>query len=285
MFFFTVGDVGAEISRRMTAEEFFDESIAEWGRLKGKHFVIYYGPPQDRTIALKLLHRAEKYYRSIGAQIGYTRYSRFWTWDNRVKIIMFPDQQSFVVNTGRPDWAKGYVDRDAHLFQSRTIVTYKQEHEFFDGVLPHEISHLVLHDFITSPSFPAIITENNPVQHRAISLWFDEGVAQLQEREKSAIADQMMRILMKRGQYIDFHYLSQWDIRKERDVFKIKVFYAQSLSVIEFLIKTYGSAAFGRLCRNLKDGKTFEEALRHAYTNRIDTLSDLEEKWVRYMSR
>jgi hypothetical protein len=108
-------------------------------------------------------------------------------------------------------------------------------------------------------------------------------VAQLQEASKTDIAAQVSQILVRQKRQIPMRVLMDWDIRKEKDANTVKIFYLQSLSVAEFLIKSYGSAAFGELCRNLKNGKTFEEALRGAYTNNINTIEDLESKWVAAM--
>ena len=143
-------------------------------------------------------------------------------------------------------------------------MTYLRETNFYDELLPHEISHLVLRDF----------TSNR------IPIWFEEGVAQLQEASKSQMAATACRNLIQRGENIPFAILMKWDIRQERDPNKVMVFYLQSLSVVEFLIKNYGSTAFGELCHHLKNGKTFEEALRGAYTNNINTIEKLESKWV-----
>jgi hypothetical protein len=239
----------------------------EWQEIQGKHFVVHYADKDDQESAKKLLSKAERYYNTIGARLGYTRYAKFWTWDERVKIILFPDQKSFVLSTGQPLWATGYTDRDAYLLNARSIVTYKQEHAFYDGLLPHEISHLILHDFIQ--------------RKEAIPLWFDEGVAQLAEEHKSEVARQIMFILVGREQHIPIETLMVWDIRQEKDPHKVKIFYAQSLSMVEFLVDHYGNAAFSRLCRNLRDGKPFAESLQNAYSNQINSLMDFQDKWKR----
>lgn len=239
-----------------------------WEEIKGKHFVVYSYPAHNREAANTVLRRAEDYYQKIGGQIGYTRYHSFWTWDERVKIILFPDQPSFAETTGQPTWSQGYASRDAYLFKSRTIVTYLQESNFYNEILPHEVSHLILRDF----------TANR------IPVWFEEGVAQLQEASKSEIAARICRTLIERKKYIPLSVLMNWDVRTEEDKSKVAVFYAQSLSIVEFLLKRYGNAAFGELCGHLKNGKTFEEALRGAYTNNINTITDLENKWITSMS-
>ena len=240
-----------------------------WQELKDNHFFVYYQAKEDQDLAKNFLRQAENYYQKIGTQLGYTRYGDFWTWEERAKILIFHNQKSFVEATGQPAWTTGYADRDIYLFKSRVIVTYKQEKQFLDGLLPHEISHLILHDFILKERIP---------------MWFDEGVAQLQEPAKKDVAAGIMHTLILKRAYIPFEILAALDIRKETDTGKVQAFYAQSLSIVEFLLEKYGSDSFSRLCRYLKDGKDFEKALSSAYTNTIGSMKDLEQKWLAYMN-
>jgi hypothetical protein len=239
----------------------------DWQEAKGKHFIVFYVSDADKEFADTILRRAETYYQRIGDRVGYTRYGDFWTWDQRAKILLFPDQQSFTATTKQPLWSTGFADRNAKLFQSRSIMTFKQEYEFFNGLLPHEISHLILHDFIA----------------KDIPVWFDEGVAQIDEGEKSEIVKQMMHLLVERNRQLPFETFVNWDKKIQQDPQKVKIFYAQSLSVVEFLLKKYGSDAFVRLCRYLRDGRSFEEAFKGAYTNKIQSLAELEKRWVQEM--
>lgn len=241
---------------------------ARWGQLKDKHFVIYYEERGDAALAAQVLRKAEEYYAKIGSHIGYTRTNQFWTWDERVKIFLFHTQDSFMRSTGQPAWSTGYADRDSRVFKSRTIVTFRQETEFLDGLLPHEVSHLILHDFIKDSPIP---------------VWFDEGVAQLQERGKSAAAQRIMQELVGDARHVPFSIFSGLDIRQENDPVKARVFYAQSLSVVDFLVKRFGAESLATLCRNLRDGKDFEKSLSDATRGNIKNYADLEFKWSNYL--
>ncbi len=237
-----------------------------WGEIKDKHFVIFYESKKDASLAKDLLRQAEGYYSRIGENIGFSRTNKMWTWDDRVQIFLFATQASFVASTGQPVWSTGYADRDSRLFSSKTIITFRQEENFVDGLLPHEISHLILHDFIPSTA--------------RIPIWFDEGVAQLQESNKRVMANSIMKTMTSRGQQIPFAQFLHWDIRREKDTRKAQVFYAQSLSVVDYLVTKFGSDALGRLCRNLRDNKDFSEALKAAYPGVFRDLQDLEKKWI-----
>lgn len=237
-----------------------------WGEIKDKHFVIYYEVAKDKSLAASYLRQAEKYYQIIGERIGYSRANKMWTWDERVQIFLFATQESFSASTGQPAWSTGYADRDSRFFKSKTIVTFSQEKDFGDSTLPHEISHLILHDFISNSD--------------RIPIWFDEGVAQMQEKDKLAMVKGIMKTLVRRSQHIPFDQFLTWDIRKERDTRKVQIFYAQSLSVVEYLITKFGVDAFGRLCRQLRDGKDFTQSLLATYSGVFSDVYDLERKWV-----
>ncbi len=243
---------------------------AAWGEIKDKHFVIYYESQNDKAVAANLLRRAEDYYRKIGDDIGYSRTNKMWTWDDRVQIFLFATRETFLAKTGQPVWSTGYADRDSRLFKSKTIMTFKQEENFSDGLLPHEISHLILHDFIPNERIP---------------VWFDEGVAQMQEMDKRAMARSIMRKLTSGDQYIPFDKFMRWDIRTESDPRKAQIFYVQSLSVVDYLITKYGVGAFGRLCRQLRDNKDFSTALAGAYAGIFKSPQELEKKWVLFLNQ
>lgn len=116
-------------------------------------------------------------------------------------------------------------------------------------------------------------------------MWFDEGVAQLQETSKSGQAAKIMKKRLAENSQYPCADLADLDIRKERDTQKVMTFYAQSLSMVEFLLTSYGNDSFGRLCRNLRDGKNFEESLRNAYNGQIESMNELEKKWILYIRR
>ncbi|HSV43924.1 MAG TPA: hypothetical protein VLJ10_05150 [Candidatus Bathyarchaeia archaeon] len=239
-----------------------------WEQIRGKHFLLYYHPNWSAAKAQEVLRLAERYYQEIAETLGFTRYSDFWTWDDRAKIFIFPSQEVFSQKTGAPAWTTGYSDRDSFLFQSRAIVTYQQEAALAEEILPHEVSHLILHDFIPEANLP---------------VWIDEGIAQLFEKEKVRLVDRVMSFLVTNGQFIDVEFLNRWNIRKEHDGKKIEVFYVQSLSIIKFMREEYGHSSFQEFCRHLRDGKDINSALRAAYTGKIHSLKDLEREWLKYI--
>ncbi len=248
-----------------------DASAITFKEEKSVHFVASYEESVDVYWVKRMLREAERYYNKVADQIGYARYKDFWTWDERVKIVVYPNQEVFNKRSGQPAWSRGGVIhfRDNNRLKTRIIVTFKEENKFIDEVLPHEVSHLILRDFIGF--------------NKSIPRWFDEGVAQLHERGKKEKAEGYMRSYVRRGQYLPFREMFRYNIKEQKDPIKVAVFYAQSVSIVHFLIKKYGSQKFGQICKNLQDGYNFEAALKRTYSQTFDSIEALEKKWLSYM--
>jgi len=241
----------------------------DWKEEKGEHFIVRYSDGVVASWAKSVLRKAEQYYDKISYKLGITRHSDYWIWENRVMIIVYSDQTEFVQATGLPAWSRGGATRDANLFNRKEIVTYKQEDGFLEGVLPHEISHLILRDFMGSG--------------RNIPMWFDEGIAQLHEKGKREQAQEIMRSRTAEGKYVPMNLLFLQDVRLESDPEKASLFYAQSVSVIDFMLRKFGSRDFSRLCREMKAGKGFEDAFHVAFVSKIKSIDELEKKWLSYL--
>ena len=242
---------------------------AGWLKVEGDHFVVLYPVSDDADTAQAILDHAEDYYHDIADDIGYSRYQNFWTWNDRVKIVLFDDQQSYVGKTGQPPWSNGFASIYSELFKSRVIVSYKDQPNFLEVILPHEITHLVLHDFIGF--------------QRPIPRFFDEGVAQLEQKDDSLSHMDVMARLITEGQIIPLRQLLSYDLIAHRDDARsVSIFYVESLYIVDFLIKTYGKDAFKEMCRLLRDGRGFEEALKASYYPTIDSMETLQERWEEY---
>ena len=240
-----------------------------WLKFEGDHFVVLCASSDDADTAQDILNHAEDYYHDIADDIGYSRYQNFWTWDNRVKIIFFHDHESFVQQTGQPPWSNGFASLYSELFKSRIIVSYKGQPDFLEVILPHEITHLILHDFIGFD--------------RPIPRFFDEGVAQLEQKDDSLSHHDIMARMIMAGKVIPLQDLLAYDLMAHKnDAMSVSIFYVESLYIVDFLVKTYGKDAFKEMCRHIRDGDSFEQALKSSYYPTIDSMQTLQEKWFDY---
>jgi len=236
----------------------------EWKEEKGDHFIVHY--MNDAARPKEILRKAEIYYNKIAEDLGYPRYSNFWQWEKRVKIYIHPSKEAFQAATGQPVWSHGmasYLDKSIHSIETND--------NFLDAILPHEITHLVFRDFVGFKG--------------EVALWMDEGVAQWEEDDKREAAISAMPDLVARGDTLTTQSLTSIDVRRETDPAKVRLFYMQAISLVDYLIKNYGTSSFTNLCRELRDGKGLEEAMRIAYSNSIRNIEELDDKWRKYVLR
>ena len=259
----------------------------EWIELNGEHFIVYF--IGEEKLAKEILDKAEFFYRNIATELGYPRYSEFWMWDKRVKIYLYPDHQAFLKATGQPQWSQGMAD-----YKNKTIISYAWSKGFVEALLPHEIAHLIFRDFVGFKG--------------EIPLWLDEGVAQWEEEAKRKQIKAMSRQLFNNDSVLSLEDMMKLDIRHitqtdrvyirstltksgERGVLflsgdnLINTYYIQAVSLVGFLIEKYGSYAFAAFCRELRDGKSLEDALKFAYPDHIRNLTEFENKWREYLER
>ena len=263
-----------------------DDKI-HWQELKGTHFWIYY--VGEESFARDVLNRAEGYYSRIADELGYARYQGFWTWDKRCKIYIYPDHDSFSkASLDQPEWAEGMAE-----YKSRSIYSYAWKEGFLDSLLPHEMTHLIFRDFIGFPG--------------EIPLWLDEGIAQWEEEARRPAMKAMAKKTYEENGFLTFEEMMRLDIRylpKNENVYirsaiakegghgvvflstenLIKTYYLQSVSMIGFMIERYGGETFTVFCRELRDGKDFESAIRAAYPN-ITGIKDFEDGWKKYLEK
>lgn len=149
------------------------------------------------------------------------------------------------------------------------IRTFPSAHGFFDSTLPHELGHIIFREFI---GFKAQIPS-----------WFEEGVAMYQEKARRWGAHDTVRKAMEDGTFKPLDELSITSLRRTSSKDLVNLFYAESASVVNFLINEYGQQRFVRLCRKLKDGGPFSWALDSVYV-RFKNIDDLNKAWVKYLN-
>lgn len=230
-----------------------------WDIRKSTHFIVHY---KFRDVyndyVSKVITKAEGYYRAITNYLGFRR-DDFWTWDDRCRIYIYPSQEEYQANTSTPEWSTGSV----HII-SKEIATHIKDEKFLNFILPHELGHIIFREFVGF--------SNN------IPLWIDEGVAVLQEKDRSgylAIAKQ----IVQGKKCIPLENLSRIQDYSQIDPV---IFYSESASIIEFLLEKFGRPKFVNFCRRLRDSKDWETALFKTYP--FSNLSELEEAWTAWVS-
>lgn len=242
----------------------FEGFAQYWQELKGEHFKVYY--TKDRVFAKEVLEKSEYYYDKIASDLGYVRYSSFWSWENRAKIYIYSEKDdylTYIKKYDHPTWAVGIANYD-----DKEIISYVDSAGFLDSVLPHEITHLIFRDYVGGKNIP---------------IWIDEGVAQWQEKGRAQFAKKKMRKLLESYTPIPIERLTTLNIGKVTNEAIVELYYVQAISLIDFLVRSYGGDNFIFFCKYLRDGKDVGEALKFTYPVSIRSVDVLHNKWLKYI--
>lgn len=233
-----------------------------WEETRSRHFLVrHHGAV---AFAAKIAAEAERHYEAIARDLGYTRFGGYWLWSERVTIVLHPTPAAFAAATGAPEWARGKAD-----YRARRIHAIAGDEGLSEAVLPHELAHLVFREFVGFEG--------------DVPLWLDEGVAQRQEGGGVALARSRTRAWMSQGGLISLAELTR--LRREDVGTRIPAhaFYVQAASVVGSLVDVHGSERFTKFCRQLRDGRSLEDALRFTYPEAVRTIRDLERGWKTYL--
>ena len=232
-----------------------------WKEYKAQHFVIYY-----KNISQDFLKEVEKsaesYYYEITQNLGLVRYDH-WTWEKRAKIYIYDDNEDFVKNGDQAGWAAGVASAHGKIIQ-----TFPAAFGFFDSTLPHEMAHIIFREFVT--------------ERADVPLWFEEGVAMLQEKAKRYGVDKFVQSAMEKNEFIPLTKIHNMRLYKNSDSKDVELYYAESASVVHYMMSELGESRFVQFCRALKEGLSFEEALGKVYY-RFKTIDDLNKAWINFL--
>lgn len=233
----------------------------EWKEFSSEHFLVYY--VGESQFAADVSNQAEKYYDKIAYDLGYSRYDNFWTWDNRVKIYIYPNREAYLNATNAKRWSTGLAD-----YENKRIMSYADSSQFTTELLPHELAHLIFRDFVGFKG--------------QVPVWLDEGVAQWEEEEKRKVAVAMLKEYIARGAIIPLAQLTQLNIAEETNTDLSRRFYVEAVTLVGFMIQKYGQSRFTTFCRGLRDGARINEALSSVYSDSVRDIDELEKEWLKY---
>jgi hypothetical protein len=237
-----------------------------WTQYKSDHFIVYHHPGIPAPYVRRFTRRCEKYYDKITYRLGFNRFN-FWLWDNRARLFVFGDKAGYISATSSPGW----TDAAVHM-ESKRIATYympskdEEANKFNDIILPHELTHIILREFIGFDT--------------KVPLWFDEGAASSSEKDSDKRYIRYARQIAGQGKYIPVHRLETLDHHNMDPM----IFYPLSATLVNYLLEGRGRRAdFVALCRELRDGTEFYEAMRKVY--KLGSSIELNDAFVKYLKK
>ena len=225
-----------------------------------KHFKIY---AHSNEICNNLENTIEDTYSKIFEDLRYKVEPT-----KKIKIYIFKDEEEYRSKIRQPMWSVGRAIYNKNGF-------YSFEGVPLTGLIPHEITHLLLYNFMERKYEP----EN--------MRWLSEGLATYEESKvakSSLIISLEQRIqTLKKGTYIAMEDLIKADVLKTRNGGMINLWYAQSMSTVAYMINVLGRDTFNRFCLNMKKEDNVEKALLETYTGKFKNQADFQAQWLKYI--
>lgn len=190
-----------------------------------------------------------------------------WARAEKVSVFLFKNRETYRKVTGRPAWSGG-----ASSVPKRKVYVYESEE--LPGILAHEMTHIYFDGFFLDGTVDP--------------LWLSEGMATLVQVERGLAAPNWLRENLARleggetfpiEKFVGVSSTSGWSDDK------VRLWYAQSYSIVRYLIRTQYRSSFYKFAAHLREGRPVAEALYRAYGAPYTRLRALEIAWRHEISR
>lgn len=239
-----------------------DRNAAGWSSAETANFVVYHREAKD--LAEQVAQAAE----NVRANMIQKWFGNGTSaWNPRCAIYLHPTANDYGRATGQYN-SPGHssIRIENNRFVLRRIDLHCDDAGMVEAVLPHETTHIVI-----ASQLGEQLVERLP-------RWADEGMAVLTE-PKAKINKHLSSLAQGQPQLFRVRELMELCNYPE-DSRRIGTFYAQSVSLVEFLTAQKGPQVFVRFLEDSLRGG-YENALQKHF--QIAGYQELEDRWTIYM--
>ncbi len=191
-----------------------------WLKTETRHFVIYHNQP--KSLIVDVANMAEKTYSRVNTKWFAGKHPE---WTRKCDIYVYASGKDYTYYTGIPSSSPGHTSLALRSITA-CINLHRESTEMINAVLPHEVTHAVLFGQF----------------RQFLPRWSDEGIAVLSEPSEKI--ESHHRVLKRAVKNNDLYSLSDlFGLQDYPKQSKTAVFYAQSVCVVEFLVKEIGCTA------------------------------------------
>ncbi len=247
------------VPKEISPEKFFLNTC------ESDHFIIYgerYGVAQQLIRIIENYVTANNIFSDLG--IGSPD---FWM-KEKIVICIYSSPEKYEEITGQSALTKSYSEAE-----KRRIHIYQKGNMIPPGVLAHELTHLILDDFLKPTSPPRFLTEGLAMYE------------EIKENHKYAYNYSKLLSIIHESpddNLIPLDQLIQEDFSKEMSPEQLECWYAESLNLINYIINKYSQYKFYKLCAEIKGGINPTDALLEV-CDKTD-ISALEKDWLSSLS-
>lgn len=231
---------------------------ATFVRAVTRHFTIQFDGNENRDLYRTVIEILEDAYREIGRALSYYP-------DETITVILYTAQQ-FQDVTRLPGWAGASYDGKIRV----PSAGYERQPDVLRKLLSHEYVHAVIHA-VTRQQITTVKDMPSP----RVPIWLHEGLAQyLESGSERDRVDAQLRTVAQGRRMIPLSVLEGSFMRFNSN--QASLAYAESLSVVGYLVNRYGLYRVSRLLEALSKHQTIDAACQDAFATSYEAI---EKAW------
>ncbi|MGA1825195.1 MAG: peptidase MA family metallohydrolase [bacterium] len=234
----------------------------EWQTYTTPHFTLSY-QKKDHRLADYVMDRAEEDYLRIVKDIGIDP-------GIMTRVYIAPDRNTYYElmpgSHTSHEWSVGIFSPSENKIVLLSPKAQEVGHPDLQQIMAHELTHFILHT----------ITRKHQVR---LPLWLNEGLAMYEARQWNWHYRSIMAQISLSKSFAPLHALSDSFPVERRYVDQA---YAQSISLIAFIINKHGLSALHGIIDNLAKGNNTKGAF---HTTLGLSLEEFERQWHAYLRR
>jgi hypothetical protein len=247
-YWWTIVDVEGHHLRTDPVSFVYLDTRYEWDALENDHVRLYW---HDQPLAFGkgLFDAATRAAAELGSEFGVIP-------EDPVSIVIYNSHEELmsVLQQGSSEWT-GAVN----FGTSGCIAIGLGSMDWMEKVIPHELTHAML-NMITKPPFGDI------------PRWLHEGLAVRSEGGMDAEEALALAAAVERDELIPLRALnSPFPDQREQAILS----YAESNSLVSFIIEEYGAAKLGELIAVFAEGAHYDDAMMEIFGVDMDGMEDL----------
>ena len=253
-YWWTVEDAGGDKAATAPAIVLFADNRYDWRSLTEGRVTLYWYQG-DEPFAQELMAAVQQ---ALGRLNDYTGVEL----EKPVKLYIYADAQDLQGSMIYPqEWTGGVAFTRYGIM---AIGISAGNLDWGKRAIAHELTHLVIHQVTLNP-------------YTNLPTWLDEGLAMHSEGPLESVFVNYLNGAIAENRFISVQSLSSPFSAYAGEA---ALSYAQSYSLVEFLITSYGQDKMFELLSTFRAGATYDGALEKVYGFDMDGLDALWQEWV-----
>lgn len=252
-YFWRITDDRGQIHESEPESLLYQDIRFDWQSMSGGLLTVWwYRGSED--YARDILNTANQTLLDLGEQYGLRA-------DQQIRIVIYGDDGDFAsaLPPNSADWIGGVAYSDLNHIVAQITPNRDAEREVA-RMIPHEISHVVVHQSSRNPY-------NSPPP------WLDEGLATYVQRSDDERLPNALDDAIEDGRLIPIGALkSSFPLDPDQALLS----YAESVSVVSFLVESFGSDAVGDLISIYRSEVSHDDAIESVLGISI---AELDARW------